>query len=90
MRHCVATYQSWCVAGEASIWSLTCEFPDGSRPDASRPDASRPDGSRHNGATIELRRDGTIKQCRGFANRSLNAAEVEMVRRWATAFGLRC
>jgi hypothetical protein len=79
MRHCVATYQDRCIAGEASIWSLTCEFPDGSRPDTSR----------HNGATIELYRDGRIMQCRGFANRCLNAAEVEMVRRWATAFGLR-
>ena len=74
MRHCVATYQDRCVAGEASIWSLTCEFPD---------------GSRRNGATVELRRDGKIMQCRGFANRCLNAVEVEMVRRWATAFGLR-
>ena len=83
MRHCVATYQSWCVAGETSIWSLTCEFPDGSH------NAGRRDASRHNGATIALHRDGRIMQCRGFANRSLNAAEVEMVRRWATAFGLR-
>jgi hypothetical protein len=79
MRHCVASYQDRCLAGEVSIWSLSCEFPDG----------SRPDGSRHNGATIELHRVGMIMQCRGFANRSLNAAEVEMVRRWATAFGLR-
>ncbi len=83
MRHCVATYQSWCVAGETSIWSLTCEFPDGSH------NAGRRDASRHNGATIALHRDGRIMQCRGFANRSLNAAEVEMVRRWAAAFGLR-
>jgi hypothetical protein len=67
----ISLYQDRCIAGEASIGSLTCEFTD---------------GSRHNGATIELERDGTIVQCRGFANRSLNAA---MVRRWAEAFGLR-
>jgi PcfJ-like protein len=74
MRHCIAVYQGCCVAGEASIWSLTCEYPD---------------GSRNNGVTIELRGDGTIVQCRGFANRAPNAEEAEMVRRWAAAQGLR-
>jgi hypothetical protein len=57
-RSRAAVYRGQCIAGEASIWSLTCEFPD---------------GSRHYGAIIEVDRDGTIVQCRGFANRSLDA-----------------
>ena len=74
MSHCVAAYQNCCIAGQASIWSLTRECPD---------------GGRRNVATIELRRDGTIVQCRGFANRSLSVEEADMVRRWAEASGLR-
>ena len=74
MSHCVEAYQDRCIAGESSIWSLTCEYPD---------------GGRSNGVTIELRRNGTIVQCRGFANRAPNAEEADIVRRWADARGLK-
>ncbi len=74
MSHCIEVYRDRCVAGASSIWSLTCEYPG---------------GCRSNGVTIELSSNGTIVQCRGFANRAPNAEEVEMVKRWAGAHGLR-
>lgn len=68
MRHCVASYKHACVSGNLSIWSLTCEFPL---------------GVVNKAVTLELRADGTIVQCRGFANRLPHANEVAMVKRWA-------
>jgi PcfJ-like protein len=54
MHHCVASYKYRCVNGDVSIWSLTSEFPI---------------GRVNKGVTLELRKDGAIVQCRGFANR---------------------
>jgi hypothetical protein len=68
MHHCVASYKFRCTNGDVSIWSLTCEYPI---------------GHVNKGVTIELRKDGAIVQCRGFANRLPYANEVAMVKRWA-------
>jgi hypothetical protein len=73
MRHCVASYRYACVAGSLSIWSLTCEFPL---------------GVVNKAVTLEVRADGTIAQCRGFANRLPHANEVAMVKHWADDYGL--
>lgn len=75
MRHCVASYKSLCLRGEVSIWSLTCEYPL---------------GIVNKGVTIEVRRDGAIVQCRGFANRLPYANEVSVLKRWADEYGLAC
>jgi hypothetical protein len=74
MHHCVAGYKHLCMNGDVSIWSLTCEFPP---------------GHVNRGVTIEVRNDGAIVQCRGFANRLPYANEVMAVKRWAERFGLR-
>jgi hypothetical protein len=73
LRHCVASYKDRCVNGELSIWSLTCEFPL---------------GHHSKGVTMEVRKAGTIVQCRGFANRAPLANELAMVKRWAHDHGL--
>jgi PcfJ-like protein len=74
MHHCVASYKFLCTRGDVSIWSLTCEYPL---------------GHVNKGVTIELREDGTIVQCRGFANRLPHANEVAMVKRWAAEHALQ-
>jgi hypothetical protein len=73
MHHCVAGYKHLCARGDVSIWSLTCEYPL---------------GRVNKGVTIELRKDGAIVQCRGFANRPPYANEAAMVKRWAREHGL--
>ena len=73
MHHCVASYKYLCQQGDVSIWSLTCEYPI---------------GNVNRGVTLELRKDGAIVQCRGFANRLPFANEVTMVKRWANQHGL--
>jgi hypothetical protein len=73
MHHCVAGYKQFCMSGDVSIWSLACEYPL---------------GHVNKGVTIELRKDGAIVQCRGFANRLPYANEVAMVKRWAREHGL--
>jgi PcfJ-like protein len=73
MHHCVASYKHLCIAGSVSIWSLTCEYPL---------------GHVNKGVTIELRKDGAIVQCRGFANRLPYANEAAMAKRWAREHAL--
>jgi hypothetical protein len=73
MHHCVVTYKGGCLRGEISIWSLTSEFPI---------------GKQNRGVTMEVRNDGAIVQCRGFANRLPYANEVTMAKRWARDHGL--
>ena len=73
MHHCVASYKSPCASGDVSIWSVTCEYPL---------------GHINKGVTIELRKDGAIVQCRGFANRLPHANEAAMVKHWARERGL--
>ena len=72
MRHCVFAYRGSCAAGYSSIWSVTSEAADGRR--------------RH--LTIEVDSDGTILQCRGFANRVPTRTERDIVRHWADANNL--
>jgi PcfJ-like protein len=74
MHHCVASYKHLCLNGQISIWSLTSEFPL---------------GYINRGVTMEVRQDGAIVQCRGFANRLPYGNEVAMVKRWADEYGLR-
>ena len=74
MHHCVASYKRLCVNEQVSIWSLTTEFPL---------------GHINRGVTIEVRKDGAIVQCRGFANRLPYRNEVAAVKRWANEYGLR-
>jgi len=74
MHHCVASYKRLCMSDQVSIWSLTTEFPL---------------GHINRGVTIEVRKDGTILQCRGFANRLPYDNEVAAVKRWANEYGLR-
>jgi hypothetical protein len=73
MHHCVVAYKPHCLAGLASIWSLTCEYPA---------------GEFNRCLTIEVDRDGRIVQCRGFANRYPNAAELAVAQRWADDYGM--
>ena len=73
MHHCVAGYKFACLRGDTSIWSLTSEFPI---------------GRVNKGVTIEVRKNGAIVQCRGFANRLPYGNEVTMVKRWASEHGL--
>jgi hypothetical protein len=73
MHHCVSTYKYGCMNGAISIWSLTCEYPI---------------GKLNRGVTIELRNNGEIVQCRGFANRLPYGNEVSVVKRWASEYGL--
>ncbi len=74
MHHCVVSYHRNCLAGVCSIWSLTCECPP---------------GNHNRGLTIELTSDGTIVQCRGFANRGPYPNEMEVVQLWAREHSLR-
>jgi hypothetical protein len=73
MHHCVVSYKHLCLNGQVSIWSLTSEFPL---------------GHINRGVTIEVRKDGAIVQCRGFANRLPYRNEVAVVKRWASEYGL--
>jgi PcfJ-like protein len=73
MHHCVASYKHLCLNDQVSIWSLTSEFPL---------------GQFNRGVTIEVRKDGAIVQCRGFANRLPYGNEVAVVKRWANEYGL--
>src|SRR5215467_113670 len=74
MHHCVASYKHLCLNDQVSIWSLTTEFPL---------------GHINRGVTIEVRKDGAIVQCRGFANRLPYGNEIAVVKRWASEHGLR-
>ncbi|MFL6797419.1 MAG: PcfJ domain-containing protein [Xanthobacteraceae bacterium] len=74
LSHCVASYKDLCVSGRVSIWSVSCEHAG---------------GEIDHRLTIEFESDGSISQCRGFANREPTVEETAMVRRWAEEFGLR-
>ncbi|GLR91526.1 PcfJ domain-containing protein [Bradyrhizobium iriomotense] len=72
MRHCVASYATKCIAGQASIWSLR----------------RRASGDVHRLLTIELDRRSRAVQVRGFANRPPLAEERKILERWAQARGI--
>ena len=72
MRHCVSTYASKCISGRASIWSLR------------RCTKHQIDRL----LTIELDPQHRAVQVRGFANRLAQAAERQVIERWAKARGI--
>ncbi|MEO9976259.1 MAG: PcfJ domain-containing protein, partial [Nitratireductor sp.] len=72
MRHCVSTYAAKCIAGTATIWSLTRRVP----------------GKVERLLTIELDRQDRAVQVRGFANRPPLPDEQKVLIRWAKARGV--
>ncbi len=69
MRHCVASYASWCSSGRASIWSLRRRIDD---------------GDARSVLTIEIDpRTATIVQVRAHANRAPRGEALDVMRRWA-------
>jgi len=72
MRHCVASYATKCIAGQASIWSLR----------------RRAAGGVQRLLTIELDPRSRAVQVRGFANRPPLAEESKILERWAQARGI--
>jgi PcfJ-like protein len=74
MRHCVATYAERCARRQTSIWSMQVENQRG----------------RHRVLTIELDvRKRAVSQARGKCNRLPQAAEREVLKRWADEQGLK-
>lgn len=73
MRHCVAGYIYQCQTGDVSIWALTATSGNTVKPVL----------------TIELRRNNTIGQVRGKANRMPSPEEVKLVKQWAVRERLR-
>lgn len=69
LRHCVASYANQCALGHCSIWSLRIVGPES-------------EGAVQRLVTIELSRNGQIKQVRGFANRMPTIQEQEWVAAW--------
>jgi len=72
MRHCVASYASKCIGGQASIWSLR----------------RRVAAATQRLLTIELDRQHRIVQVRGLANRPARTDEIKILERWAKARGV--
>jgi hypothetical protein len=72
MHHCVASYATKCIAGQASIWSLR----------------RRAEGSTERLLTIELDRQHRAIQVRGFGNRTARTEERKLLERWAKARGI--
>lgn len=72
MRHCVWSYASKCIAGNASVWSLR----------------QYADGAMTRLLTIEVDRNNRAVQVRGFANRLARPDEVKVLERWAKARGV--
>ncbi|MEX0345835.1 MAG: PcfJ domain-containing protein [Rhizobiaceae bacterium] len=72
MRHCVWTYASKCITGNASIWSLRYHA----------------DGAMTRLLTIELDRNNRAVQIRGHANRVARPDERKVLERWAKARGV--
>jgi hypothetical protein len=73
MHHCVFSYKKSCVEGKISIWSLK---------------KSDMFGIMKPKVTIEIGNDGTIRQARGFANRSMKGEESHVVNMWVAKNGL--
>ncbi len=72
MRHCVWTYASKCITGNASIWSLRYHA----------------DGRMTRLLTIELDRQNRAVQVRGHGNRVARPDERKVLERWAKARGV--
>jgi PcfJ-like protein len=70
MHHCVYGYQSYCISGKSSIWSVKR---------LQRKKFITPERA----LTLEIDENGCIIQIRGFANRPSRPEELEAVRHWA-------
>lgn len=77
MRHCVASYADSCRRGHCSIWSVTMK--------------NMHDASWRKMLTIEIQDDGsnyTMKQVRGYCNRSAYSKEREILKMWCEQNGI--
>jgi PcfJ-like protein len=72
MRHCVATYAKSCFAGHCSIWTMELASPQGVE----------------KRQTVEVAKEGVIRQCRGRQNRLPTQGELDIIARWAAHAGL--
>lgn len=72
MRHCVYSYRNGCSNGELSVWSLV----------------KINDMGESRKLTIELRKNKTIVQARGLANRSPRSEEKQILNAWCNQNGL--
>jgi hypothetical protein len=72
MQHCVATYARSCFDGRCSIWAMEVTTPTGL----------------DKRQTVEVAKDGVIRQCRGRQNRLPTQSEFDILSRWATYAGL--
>jgi PcfJ-like protein len=72
MRHCVATYARSCFNGDCSIWAMELATPSGV--------------AKHQ--TVEVAKDGVIRQSRGRQNKLPTQGEFDILQRWATFAGL--
>lgn len=70
MHHCVYSYQSKCINGTSSIWSVKR---------LQRKKSIAPERA----LTLEIDEDARIIQIRGFANRRARPEETEALRYWA-------
>lgn len=77
-RHCVSSYRPYCQSGQIGIFSLR-------RRDRQPPESQIP---YDRALTIEVSREGKIRQVRGFANRAALAYEDEAVHYWAAQNGM--
>jgi PcfJ-like protein len=72
MRHCVSTYARSCFDGRCSIWTMELATPLGIE----------------KRQTVEVAKDGAVRQCRGRQNRLPTAAEYDILSKWAAYAGL--
>jgi hypothetical protein len=79
MHHCVYSYQSHCIRGRTSIWSLQIR---------TYPTKDNAFGQWERALTIEiLNADQKIVQIRGYANRQPRPHEMIALRQWASVNG---
>lgn len=77
MHHCVYSYQTHCISGRTSIWSMKRRF-------------SGAGANYERAITLEVNNnEGSIVQIRGYANRLATDRELEVIRTWAAENGLR-
>jgi hypothetical protein len=74
MRHCVASYAWSCADGYCSIWTMERQDPNGKN-------------EKH--LTLELNKDGVLRQARGRENRLPTDQEITILDRWIRKANLR-
>lgn len=96
MRHCVLSYRPQCSLGTIGIFTLRYRAPDICHHNPEHAHTIPIEGERNmcmfcewgKCLTIEITRDGYIRQVRGFANRLPDAFEKEAVEYWAAQNGV--